>query len=63
MHTVITVKDVECYVSTYVKLYGPIDSQDKMVSMLNWVEDMRKIPEARRKKILRIKNAKRNHKI
>jgi hypothetical protein len=54
----ITSKDIEYYSKTYVKMHGPIDSQDKMVSMLNWVEDIRKIPEARRKKILRIKNRK-----
>jgi hypothetical protein len=59
----ITVHDIEYYSKTYVKMHGPIDSQEKLVDMLNWVEKMRSIPEDRRKKILRIKNAKRNHKI
>jgi len=52
----ITASEVEYYTGTYVKMHGPIDSQDKLVNMLNWVEDMRKLPEARRKKILTIKN-------
>ena len=52
----ITVRDIEYYSKTYVKIHGPVDSQDKLVSMLNWVEDMRKLPENRRRKILTIKN-------
>jgi len=52
----ITTKDIEYYTKTYVKMHGPIDSQEKLVNMLNWVEDMRKLPEARRRKILTIKN-------
>ena len=54
----ITVTDIEYYSKTYVKLYGPVDSQDKLVSMLNWVDKMRSIPEDRRRKILTIKNRK-----
>ena len=52
----ITVSDIEYYTRTYVKIHGPVDSQEKLVNMLNWVEDMRKLPEDRRRKILRIKN-------
>jgi len=52
----ITVKDIEYYVGTYVKLYGPIDSQQKMVDMLNWCDTIRNLPEYRRRKILTIKN-------
>jgi len=54
----ITAKDIEYYTKTYVCMHGPVDSQEKLVNMLNWVEKMRKIPEDRRRKILTIKNRK-----
>ena len=54
----IKVKDIEYYTGTYVKMHGPVDSQEKLVDMLNWVDKMRSIPEDRRRKILTIKNRK-----
>ena len=54
----ITVGEVEYYTRTYVKMHGPIDSQSKLVVMLNWVDKMRSIRPDLRKKILRIKNSK-----
>jgi len=54
----ITVGEVEYYTRTYVKMHGPIDSQSKLVDMLNWVDKMRSIRPDLRKKILRIKNSK-----
>jgi len=54
----ITSKDIEYYSKTYVKMHGPIDSQEKLVNMLNWVDKMRSMRPDLRKKILRIKNSK-----
>jgi len=54
----ITVSEVEYYTRTYVNMHGPIDSQSKLVDMLNWVDKMRSMRPDLRKKILRIKNSK-----
>jgi len=54
----ITASEVEYYTGTYVKMHGPIDSQEKLVNMLNWVDKMRSMRPDLRKKILRIKNSK-----
>ena len=54
----ITAKDIEYYTKTYVCMHGPVDSQEKLVDMLNWVDKMRSMRPDLRKKILRIKNSK-----
>jgi hypothetical protein len=53
----ITVEDVELFVSTYVMIHGPIESQESLIHLLNWVEDYKAIPKDPRSKQIRIKRA------